>query len=283
MYGRRHRNTQRNANLVTVLLFIIAVAVLIALWQKVLGQRAQPTPGQSPAASATAAVQPTELPSAQPSGTSATPQDELYFPGKTLYFVQLGAYTDAVKAQQMQNSCAGKGLSNYLYDDGERLRVLGDVYYSESAAAQEKQRIENTYQSEAYVKQYAVPSVRLKITAGAAQVAAIQAAFAAYTQLLEQADAAKNSTADIPALRARFGELAASATSAAATLTQQTGDTSHTFVAGIRTGLETCARDFIAISQNDTQDTLIFYSQMKYTVVAANLDFYQFIKSLNLT
>lgn len=288
MYRRRRRNTNRNANIVTVILFIVAVAMIVALWQRGFSARSEDTPTSAPAPtdtpipqSPTPSAEPKQLASAQPSGTSVMPEDELYYQGRAFYLVQMGAYTDTVKARQMQDACAVMGLSDYLYDDGSRLRVFGDLSFTQADATQEKERIQSTYQTDAYVKRYDVPSIRLKITASTQQVTAIKDAFAAYISLLEQAEETKGSATDVQTLCAGFAELASAATAAADKLTRQTGNTSNPFVTGIRTGLETCGRDFDTLSQNETQDVLVFYSQMKYTVVKSNMDFYHFIQSMN--
>lgn len=289
MYTRR----ARNANIATLTMLVAAVMMIIALvYQRQpdapeVNPTVMPSPEYTPVPQAgpTPDVQVTQSPSAMPSGAAdqggEEPADELHFAGLPMYFVQMGAYTDQNKVTAMQAQCKSIGLSDYVYNDDTRMRVFGDVYLNADEAEGEKQRIESTYNAQAYVKQYTLGAFKIRITADATQTTAIKKAFGEYKRLLSEVIGMKGELSEAGAIKTRCAALAAQAQEAYDALVEQTGHSENTFVSGLRGLLGNLAGDLASIADVGEQDIMAFYAKMKYTVVKCSVEFHIFVLGIN--
>lgn len=126
---------------------------------------------------------------AQPAAT-LTPDDmskearTLTLSGESWFALQLGAFDDRASAQALAETYQGRGAAGYLALHQGKYRVLAAAYAARADAQQVQTRLKSRHGVEAAVTEIVRPEITLRLTGRAAQLTAVEDAWAALTQLI---------------------------------------------------------------------------------------------------
>jgi len=199
---------------------------------------------------------------------SATTQS-IEVPAVTCFALQMGVFSSESNARAQAEALRGQGAGGYVYQDGDRYRVLAAAYSAEAEAKSVRDRLTKEG-ADCTLFTIASPAVTFSVTAGEAQLADIERGFCALSaarDALSEACIAYDSEGMSPAQGAeKVMRISAALKEDCAALDEYAGRSSA--IAAVAGRRDAFAAELDSLCELSGDDSAAFAAQMKHSLLA---------------
>ena len=211
-----------------------------------------------------------------------TTTEEIPLKPMDCFLLQMGVFSSEANANELAKEIQGKGAGGYVVQDGTQYRVFASGYTTEASAKEVRDRLKSEG-TDCTVHKISCAGASFKVTATEAQLKAVREGFKALYDAQEaMVDAALRFDKDslsVSAGKSNVTSIQDELSGAMKSLIDQKSDAS--ILASVKACYDAFYKDLQSLAQYNTESTVEFSAQMKYTQIKMACEYKDLVEGLS--